>query len=1156
LLLLTLATLCASAASPKRILILDPFGRDVAPFSAAISAFRTTLARELGEPLDFYEVPLDLARFAETQGEGPLVTFLEGRIKDHPVDLVVPIGGAGAQFVARHRGRLFPDTPVMVVAAEPRMLPPGFLRTNATLVTQRVNLPGMVEDILQMQPQTTNIVVVFGASALERFWVNECRREFQSFTNRVRFTWLNDLSLEQILERCAALPPRSFILHGLFLMDAAGRPCEKNEALRRLHEVANAPLFGYFASEFGLGPIGGRLFQDSEIGAQGARAAIRILRGERPGSIPPQVFEAAAPVFDWRELQRWGTSEARLPAGSVIQFRQPGFWERYRWAIVGTVSFCIVQAALFIALLMNRGQRRRGEAEATLVADISSKFVNLPAGEVDREIMEAERRICELLGVDLAALWQSSAAAPSVIKLTHLYRTPEGPQPPDGTDLNEHFPWFQQQLLAGRTIILSSLEELPAEADRDRENCRQFGVKSNLSLPLSVGGETLVGVLGFNTTRAERDWPDALVKRLQVVAQIFTNALARKRADLALRASEELSRVTFEQAAVGIAHVGTDGRWLKVNDKLCTIVGYPRDELMKLTFQDITHPEDLETDLNFARQVLSGEIKNYSMEKRSIRKDHSLVWIRLTVSLVRTAAGAPMHFISVVEDITVRKGADERFRLAMEASPNGIVLVNDQGRIVLFNTQTEALFGYSRAELIGQTVEMLVPERSRGAHPGHVTGFFAALQARALGAGRELFARRKDGTEFPVEIGLSPIQSAEGVLVLTAIVDITARKQAQADLAQLQKQNELILGSVAEGILGLDLQGNHLFVNPAAARMLGYETEELLGRHSHSTWHHTRPDGSPYPEEECNIYAAYVDGKVHRESTEVFWRKDGTSFPVEYASTPMHEQGRLLGAVVTFVDITERKQAEAEVMKQRAELAHVARVSTMGQLASSLAHELNQPLGAILRNAEAAELFLQDPSPDLEEVRAILADIRKDDQRAGGVIDRMRALMKRREVERRRLDLNLLVGEVVTLVRPDAEMRRVQLAVETAPALPPVQGDRVQLQQVLLNLLLNAMEAVNEDPPAKRLVTVRAGPAGATVEVTVSDTGRGIPEDQLSRVFEPFFTSKPNGLGMGLAISRSIIEAHGGRLWAENNPAGGGTFHFTLPAAGGAGGGK
>lgn len=227
------------------------------------------------------------------------------------------------------------------------------------------------------------------------------------------------------------------------------------------------------------------------------------------------------------------------------------------------------------------------------------------------------------------------------------------------------------------------------------------------------------------------------------------------------------------------------------------------------------------------------------------------------------------------------------------------------------------------------------------------------------------------------------------------------------------------------------------------------------------------------------------------------------------------------------------------------------RVAMMGQLASALAHEINQPLGAILRNAEAAELFLQHASPDLDEIRAILADIRKDDQRASAVIGRMRALMRRHELDTQPLDVAEFIGDVTALTRADAVVRQVKLEAEVPPDLPLVRGDRVHLQQVLLNLIINAMDAVGDAGGKDRRVTVCARcDVGKVVEIAVTDSGHGIPGDKLARIFDPFFTTKPSGLGMGLAISRTIIEAHGGRLWAENNDGPGATFRFTLNVEG------
>jgi len=355
-----LIVLCASA-EPKRVLILDPYGRDIAPFSTLVASFRNTLARESGDAIDFHDVSLDMARFTNMDAEDSLVAFLEKRIKDYPIDLVVPFGGPALQFATRHRDRLFPGIPVLAVGPDPRFLAPDFLQTNSALVTHQFNIPGTIEDILQLLPHTTNIAVVMGSSPLERFWGKEIQREVSPLTNRIGFMWLHDLTLEQTLEKCRAMPPNSAIFCGLYLIDAAGVPSEKSEALRRIHEIANAPLFGLFESEFGLGIMGGHILFENEIGERGARTAVRILRGERPESIPAYIHKTSVPVYDWRELNRWDISESRLPPGSIVQFRQPSVWKHYMWWIVAFVLVCLIEATIILVLILNRAQRQRAE---------------------------------------------------------------------------------------------------------------------------------------------------------------------------------------------------------------------------------------------------------------------------------------------------------------------------------------------------------------------------------------------------------------------------------------------------------------------------------------------------------------------------------------------------------------------------------------------------------------------------------------------------------------------------------------------------------------------------------------------------------------------------------------------------------------------------
>jgi C4-dicarboxylate-specific signal transduction histidine kinase len=255
---------------------------------------------------------------------------------------------------------------------------------------------------------------------------------------------------------------------------------------------------------------------------------------------------------------------------------------------------------------------------------------------------------------------------------------------------------------------------------------------------------------------------------------------------------------------------------------------------------------------------------------------------------------------------------------------------------------------------------------------------------------------------------------------------------------------------------------------------------------------------------------------------------------------------QLLGDV--FANTLSRRRSETEGQRLRQDLAHVGRLSTMGELTASLAHELNQPLTAILSNAQAAQRILASDPTDLAEIREILGDIVEDDKRAGEVIHRLRGFLKKSNVELAALDIGELVGQVARLVTSDAIIRNVAIRLDLAPGLPPVCGDRVQLQQVILNLLMNGLDAMREPGESERTLVLRTFSEGpASVVVAVEDSGVGIDEADLEHVFHAFYTTKADGLGMGLAIASSIVEAHGGRLSARNNPGGGATFSFTLP---------
>ena len=370
-----------------------------------------------------------------------------------------------------------------------------------------------------------------------------------------------------------------------------------------------------------------------------------------------------------------------------------------------------------------------------------------------------------------------------------------------------------------------------------------------------------------------------------------------------------------------------------------------------------------------------------------LKKDGSEFPVEIGLNPIETDEGTMV--LSAIVDITERKAAElalreseQRFRLVVEAAPNAMVMIDRAGKIVMVNTQAERVFGYSRAELVGQPVEMLVPERFRSHHPELRKTFFADPQPRPMGAGRDLYGLKKDGSEFPVEIGLNPIETDEGTMVLSAIVDITERKAAELALRESEQRYTVLVDGVTDyAIYMLDPNGIVTNWNRGAQRIKGYRTEEIVGRHF-SCFYTEEDRAANVPQQSLEIAAR--DGRYEAEAWRV--RKDGSRFLANVVIDALRDDsGQLIGFAKITRDVTERVQAARELEEARislvqsraeealrraqAELAHVARVTTLGELTASIAHEVNQPLAGLVASGNACLNWLASQPPNLEKAR-------------------------------------------------------------------------------------------------------------------------------------------------------------------------------------------
>lgn len=861
----------------------------------------------------------------------------------------------------------------------------------------------------------------------------------------------------------------------------------------------------------------------------------------------------------------------------------------------------LIAGILANALMRKRKERQIGSLLRfeQLLSTISATFVRLPAEGIDAALRSSLQKVVQFLGIDRATILSLSDDR-TVLYRTHWHVT-SGIEPMPQA-LGKDYAWSFGKLSKGEPVVVSRIADLPAEAAVERAYLERIGVRSVVAIPLFLG-DLMLGAAIFSASREEVRWPEALVQRLLLLGGVLASALGRRAMEDAQRealhfeklianvsarlvavdldrADEEITHaletvlqffgadyctlaeadpdmdqahIRYLASGAGVAPLPADFEYASKCPQTYDRIFRRGEALVRSRMGDYPAEDAIDREMVEAlgiRSILAipiagGERPRYCLGLASSREN--IIWPEEYVPRLRLLGDALVNALMRTRFEGALRTSEERFRRVVESAPNGVMMVDTDGRIVLANPQIERIFGYRGEELQGRQVEMLLPPGERERHRAYRREHASESELRPMGGGRELYGLRKDGTQVPVEIGLSPIRTNEGRFVLATIVDATKRRQTEKalrdsarSLAEAQKiarlgswtwdvvAQKLQLSDEARRIVGVEMANFGDFIALARPQDRA-ELSEAIAR----LWTE-RADAIDL---EFRIVPPDGGERIVRVRGHTYFWQDGS--PARVAGT--------------IQDVSESRKAEEETRKLRMQLWHTDRVARTGTLTASLAHELNQPLTAILSNAQAALRFLAHDKPDLAELREILADIVRDDKRAAAVISGLRAMMRHHETERASVDMAAVLMEVLGLLHSELIGAGIDLKTDFEQGCK-VLADRVQLQQVVLNLVMNAVEAIRDSHGEERRISVSCGGAGGTVQVRVQDTGPGISPQRRQSIFDAFATTKPQGMGLGLAVCRSIIESHGGRIRVEAGDGGQGSrFVFEIPLMAGTG---
>lgn len=609
----------------------------------------------------------------------------------------------------------------------------------------------------------------------------------------------------------------------------------------------------------------------------------------------------------------------------------------------------------------------------------------------------------------------------------------------------------------------------------------------------------------------------------------------------------EFSAAYWEQNPDALLVLSPQGVVLEWNPAAELMFGYSQAEVQGRSMFDLIVPQGRahEEDLFRTEALRLGTSVQEAVRRR---KDGSLVHVNVSTKAVRDAYGQVLYFLSSKKDVTqlkVQRDAkllEARFRDLLESTPDAIVMVNVTGRIVLVNSQAERVFGYPRAELLGQAVEVLLPHRYRGAHLGHRSGFFGQPRTRTMGAGLELHGLRKDGGEFPVEISLSPIDTEEGTMVMSAIRDITDRKRAD------QKFKDL-LEAAPDAMVIVNREGHIVLVNSQAVKLFGWSRDELLGQPIELLV--PQRFSARHPDHRRNFFAEPRTRSMGAGLELHGLRKDGSEFPVEISLSPLEtEEGLFVSSAIR--DVTERKRIEQVLRDKNLELENAALVKD--RFLASMSHELRTPLNAII--GFTGTLLMQLPGPlnaeQEKQLRIVQTGAKHLLSLINDLLDVAKLSANKVTLNLERVDCKTLIEEVSATLEMEARRKGLAFAVHTPPVDVLLLTDRRALSQILINLVGNAIKFTQQGRVDVVLQDLQL-PTGRAVQLRVQDTGPGIPLQEQPRLFEAFSRVESadrrhhEGTGLGLHLSRKLAEALGGTLGFDSTEGLGSTFTLQLP---------